>query len=296
MLYDTYYNREYRIEVRQKGEPIFASDKLDVKFVIDRYRFTDKCESSISILGLDRDKITSIAKVARTVFSKAMEMQIEIYLWAGYKGCCPLIYKGYVVSAHVDSPPNMWLHMKCMNYTEYGEEPKSICIYTNKNTKLTNRNIAEMVCRKLGMPPPDMSGYHPIGNDRTKSEVLMSGKFTRAKALSYLYKFNDNWIVYYDMGRVYIADKKPNPSFARKIPLNEKNGLLSVTGVSFTGCKVTTLLQDCDPTISIADVKSKYNVGVNDAKWTVIGKRFEGHFRGNKWQTTFDLLVEDQIV
>lgn len=294
MLYDRFYNRDYLLVVKQKGTEIFSSSRLDVKFSIDRICCTDICKSSISILGLDRDRINSIAKIARETFAGAQEMALEVELSAGYKGNRPVIYKGFVINASVDSPPDMWLNMNCVNYTDLGTMPKKISI-NPKSTRLTYSDIARSVLKQMGLGTPDLSMYIPQGQDYFESNAPISGVFTIYSALRLLQEINkDRWIVYYDMGKVFISNRNPSHD-SPKVTIDKRNGLLSATNVDFAGCKIITLLQDINPSVQRAEVKSDFNIGANGI-WTILGKKFDGHFRGNKWQTTFDLLVEDQIV
>lgn len=294
MLYDKFYNRAYKLVVRRRGREIFSSTRLDVKFSINRLHITDVCESTISVLGLDRDRITSIAKIAREVFGGPQEMMMEIELSAGYKGNCPLIYKGIIINAHVDSPPDMWLHMNCVNYISIGETPKRISINPSV-TRMTYSDIARSLLRQMGLGSPDLSMYTPHNKDYFRSDSPISGIFTINSALKFLQELNKNrWIVYYDMGKVFIADRIPSND-SLKVYLDKDNGLLAATNVDFIMCKIITFLQDINPIVSRVEVRSEFNIGANGI-WTLLGKKFEGHFRGNKWQTTFELYVREQMV
>lgn len=295
MLYDKFFNREYLLVIKQKGREIFSSDRLDVKFSVERLHVSSICQSSISVLGLDRERINSIAKVARECFSKAQEMELTVELSAGYKGNCPIIYKGFIIGAHVDSPPNMWLHMRCVNYTELGEKPTPISIDPRKSPRMTYADFATSVCRQLGMNPPDISEYHAPPSDYINIKNPVQGVFTRSKAMSELNKINkDRWVVFYDMGRVYIADAKPDVKTAKKVRFDKSNGLLAVSGVSFTKCNVTMFMQDYPPNVMLAEVESEFNIGANGT-WTILGRKYEGHYRGNDWKVTYKLYLRDQL-
>ena len=294
-LYDKFYEREYVLRVTHAGEPIFQSSRLDVKFSIERLRVSHICKSSISVLGLDRDKINSIAKVAREMFQKAQEMALEVELSAGYKGNCPIIYKGYIISANVDSPPDMWLHMSCVNYTDLGKEARPVTMNLRESSKMTYMDVARYVCDEIGIKSVDFSGYNPSGSDFIGTKCAINDVFTISKAIEYLQNLNfAKWVVFYDMGRLYFVDRNPTPSPKNTIPLDKSIGLLAATNVSFSGCKIVTLMQDYGPNIQFAKVTSEYNIGAND-KWTILGKKFEGHFRGDKWQTTFEMYLRDQM-
>lgn len=294
MLYDKFYNREYKLTIRQKSRDIFTSSRLDIKFSIDRLHTTDVCESSISVLGLDRKRINSIAKIAREVFGGPQEMMIEVELCAGYNGICPIIYKGIVINAHVDSPPEMWLHLKCVNYIDIGQEPIPVSI-DSKKSKMTYSDVANSLMSQIGMPPPDMSLYTGVRNDYVGDNFVLSGMFTKHSAFNALKNMNKGrWTVYFDMGKIFITDKIISRN-AQKIKIDKSNGMISATNVDFVGCKVTTFLQDCSPAIQLVEVKSEFNIGANDI-FGLLGRKFEGHYRGDKWQSTFELLVRDQIV
>lgn len=295
MLYDRFYNRDYLLVIRQKGNLILSSSRLDVKFSVERLHVSHISRSSISILGLDRERINSIAKVARECFGKAQEMELTVELYAGYKGNCPIIYKGFIIGAHVDSPPNMWLHMQCVNYTELGEKPIPISIDPRKSPRMTYIDLANILCSRLGMGAPDSSEYHASPSDYIDMKNAIQGVFTRSRAMSELNRMNrDKWIVFYDMGRVYIADAKPDIKKAKKIRFDKSNGLLSVSGVSFAKCSVTMFMQDYSPSAMLAEVKSEFNIGANGV-WTILGRKYEGHYRGNDWKVTYNLYLRDQI-
>ena len=295
MLYDKFFNREYLLVVKQKGREVFSTDRLDVKFSIERLHVSSICQSSISVLGLDSERINSIATVARECFSNAQEMELTVELSAGYKGNCPIIYKGFIIGAHVDSPPNMWLHMRCVNYTELGEEPIPVSIDSRNSSRMTYVDFAKIVCRQLRMNPPDVSEYHAPPMDYINIKNTVQGMFTKSKAMSELNKINkDRWIVFYDMGRVYIADAKPDVATAKRIIFNKENGLLAASGVSFTNCNVTMFMQDCPPNVMLAEVESEFNIGANGV-WTILGRKYEGHYRGNDWKVTYKLYLRDQL-
>lgn len=295
-LYDKFWKRKYELVITKKGQTIFKCSELDIKFEIERLFTTHICESKISILGISRETMNPIIKVAREVFMKAAEMEIEVDLCAGYgDGPVSSIFRGFVIDAKADTPPDMWLHLTCVNYCDVGTKAFSVSVCPPRSYRITYLDVAKTVAKECGFSGVDSSLYtQPAksAGEQLKSSFVVSGTRQRIiNALSSLH--SDKWKIAVDMNVLKIMDRTPKYS-KKPFVFNAESGLLAVTNVDFIGCYVTTFLQDLPANQRWVRVESKNNPGANDV-FAILSKKFVGHYRGDKWNTVFELYLRGQM-
>lgn len=284
-----FYKRTYSLTITDELSGWSRTyTELDIKFQIKRAITQTAFQSTISILGLSVEDINRLTVTATSMFSDAMRMRKKVELSAGYNGDNTLIYRGYIVSATVTSPPEMWLTMTAVNYYDVGDELGDH--YIVKGTKLVDvidyfANVMDMV--------PNTSKFSK-GDLKINGFSTTGGKSNIIRDLNALY---NGWVVYEDLGNLIATDLKYNKMDDQEeeaVELDRNNGLLAISNVTFYGVQVTTFLQDIPLFASRFRLTSELMPSANGI-YRIKEREFIGHYRGNEWFSKFTGVIKESL-
>lgn len=275
-----YFKRSYHLRLKDEltgNTKDFSS--IDIKFHVNRMVAQQKIEATIDILGLTVDSINLLTATSVMSPTTARQYKKRITLTAGYEGNEVHIFSGYVTSASVDQPPEMWVHIKADNIFEDIHEVFDISC----SPDMTAHEIFEYCAKQMGMTPKD---------DTTFSKNVKPGGLstigTKTNIIQQLTLLCPNWQVFFDNGLLYAVDTSLE---AREVVgcVCADTGLLAVSGVTYLGCDVVTWLANDYPLSQWIEVKSQLMPSAN-GKYRIMTKEFKGHFRGKEWYTTYHTI------
>lgn len=281
-----FFKRTYELTITDEASGWSKTfTDLDIRFNIKRYKTQTAFKAEIGVLGLSHEDINRISVTATSMWYEALRMRKTITLSAGYDGNNSLIFKGFIVNAVPTSPPEMWLNMTAVNYTDIGGPVYQITMAKGS----TLADIANYVAYRLDMPiNADMFTQ---GNVRTNGMTVIGGKTEVLSALKKVYR---NWNVYEDLGILVVTDQPLDASKGGNVEFSLKSGLLSLSNVTFYGVDVTTFLQDVPMFTNSFSVKSEMIPSANGT-YKLIGKEFVGHYRGREWFSKFIGKLKESI-
>lgn len=276
------FKRSYTLslDLGEGGEKkLFSS--LDIKYQTKKTMFPSiPHECRIDILGLNIDTINSLTSMSALRVDEALAAKKKIRLSAGYNGKEDQIFDGYIMTAYVDPPPNMWLHITAHNFYRPATEVYDISC----DKDMTFAEVFDFCANKIGIVPKNtMIDAEGMKNKSGGFHV----KGTMIEVQNELGKLRPDWTVFFDDGALCAVKSYEDASSAAADNIvNLRSGLLNVTGINFFGATVQTWTRDCIPLSQWFTLESTL-IPSASGKYRVFQKEYKGHFRGKEWYTIY---------
>lgn len=311
-----FFNRTGRVEiikaqvVNNDNERIFVMkslEGLDFKFNIKKLSdmTATNCEATVSILGLSRETIHSLATTRPPAIEQNMRKRVRVY--ASYEDFGDnLIFDGDIVMAKPNIPPDNWLDIRAFvgNYRHTQLHSSSI------NGSIQIQQLMKNCAKELGLKNVKFVDYETkqVREEMTRMINGFDCSGTSEDLLQMLNRVSD-FLVFEDnrtlMCKLRNDGRRPRKSAAL---VSESTGMVGIPEVlvgSATGkgkkdptdmtSSSLRLKVKCfiNPSIQLWDLVYLQSVYLPDVDgyYTVNEIEYNGHFRGQEWYMTMTLTA-----
>lgn len=274
-IIDEHWERVGYVAIEDSNGDMIEYRGLDFKFNVRSIAGIYQ-DFTVSILGLSA---TTINDLTVWDITKAIEKPRKIEVYGGYKRLGPqVVASGYIWYAVPTAPPEMWMNFECRQFIGYSEEIKNPYVLEG----MKESEILKIIAAECGF----RSDYRA-----TKDEVV--SKFSIEGNRGGLpEKFGKTCYkdITIDSGYIICRDKNGEREEPRQeFYISQDTGLLSIGQIDIMGARITTRLMTDIKIFDWIELESKL-IPSSSGAYYVISEESEGHFRGDKWQTTFRCL------